>query len=380
LLSCFTSLQSLDLGESDITDAHIESLSRDCTSLTRLCVKMGHRLTDASCVSLSRLGCLQTLALRECRQLREHAMRALASMSSLTYLDLFVHPCDSRTGSRYVLLPCCNLPNLQTLALSWCEAMSHTDIASLAGVRSLRSLSLIDGTHGGIETHSSISDTDIASLSAFSTLRRLSLEAFTGITDTGISALAGLTSLTSLSLRHCTLITDAGVESLLVLTALEYLCLHDCWNITDSAIQSLSVLTSLQMLDLGYFRGVTDVDGNHVGITDAGIHVLCQLPALHSVNLNYASNTCTDTALQSLGGSLAERRISGRRWNLTLPNGSCAEDCEFFFWEPLELETWREECDREGDEGDEGDEETQRERERESEKCRINGWEWQPGL
>jgi len=120
----------------------------------------------------------------------------------------------------------------------------------------------------------------------------LHLNGSRGVTDEGLRQLAGMTQLKRLDLSG-TSITDRGLEVLRHLSALEHLSLAGT-AITDAGARELAHCHELERLDLGWTRtgdgAIRALAGKRalthlttgVGVTDAGIPLLHELPMFKS--------------------------------------------------------------------------------------------------
>jgi hypothetical protein len=213
----------------------------------RVTVRPGHlyqlqvapRATDAYLAglpSLRRLGSLQGLTLRRCRQVTDASLAHLHGFSQLFFLDL--RRCDRLTDAG--LAPLRSLTALRSLDLRHCLGVTEAGLAQLRRLTSLRSLDL-----------------------------GYCLE----VTDAALDHLGHLASLRSLDLANCWQVTDAGLASLGGLSALQALDLGNCDQVTDAGLAHVGHLTSLRSLDLGSCRQVTDAGLAHLH----GLVGLCSL-------------------------------------------------------------------------------------------------------
>jgi Leucine-rich repeat (LRR) protein len=223
-------LESLDVGDANMTDAGVASLGR----LTRLRILHlgGRPITDAALVHLEALTGLEILSLD----------RTPVTDAGLVHLK--------------------GLANLRILQLASTQ-VGDTGLAYLEGLASLEDLTL-DSTKVG--------DAGLAHLSRLPRLRMLQLDS-TWVTDAGLVHLGGMTNLEELNLAH-TQVSGPGLAHLRPLVGLTDLHLSRT-PVTDDGLAHLARLTRLSALYLSKTR-----------ITDAGLAHLAGLTGLESLSID----------------------------------------------------------------------------------------------
>ncbi len=212
-LSKLTSLSSLNLYFTDITDAGLAYLSN--TSLSSLNLSWCNNITNRGLAHLSKLTSLRSLDLYNTRI----TDAGLAHLSNTSLSSLNLERCNIKDAG---------LAHLETL----------TSLSSL-------NLKFIN-----------ITDAGLAYLSKLTSLSSLNLCGCSYIRGAGLAHLSKLTRLSSLDLSCCRNITDAGLAHLATLTSLSSLDLSCCRNITDAGLAHLSKLTLLSSLQLDH-SGIT---------------------------------------------------------------------------------------------------------------------------
>ena len=244
-----TTLTSLDLSDTKITNEGLEALAKHCKNLT-------------------------SLNLGSCRQITDKGLKALAeNCSNLTSLDLY-HTKINDVGLKAVAP---YLGNLTSLRLDDTKITDKGLKALAPYLGNLTSLNL--NWYGALSQN---------------------LEMFLGhtgnrITDDGLEALAPhLGNLISLSLRGCYRITNKGLKALAKnCKNLTSLSLRGCYRVTIEGLRSLEP----------HLRKLTSLDLSYTKITDEGIKALA--PYLGSLtSLELSETKITDEGLKALAPSL----------------------------------------------------------------------------
>ncbi|KAK9807581.1 hypothetical protein WJX72_003343 [[Myrmecia] bisecta] len=239
-LVTLNALQSLDLRCCfNLTDADVATLSR-CATLRSLNLSYCQQLTDQGVVTLSMLTNLSDLSLRYCRRVGDGGLRALATLTGVTALDLTV----------------CNV--------------SAGVVSAWAGrLRSLRSLTLSDGSY------ERVSDATLAAVADLTSLTRLHLAGCRQATPDGFAAIAEkLTLLTQLDLHHMQMVS---------------------WSWWHFAKQPRCVLRELHLTSCGPV------------VDDSGLAAVARLKQLHTLKLTRM--WLSDAALQQLCASRSLQHV-----------------------------------------------------------------------
>lgn len=104
-----------------------------------------------------------------------------------------------------------------------------------------------------------LGDAELASLGGVRALRSIDLLANHGFTGVGFSCWSALSALTCVRLTGCSGLCDAGLSALAVALAgvLRELQLPGCRGVSDAGVAALSVLTGLRALNLSSNRALT---------------------------------------------------------------------------------------------------------------------------
>ncbi|XP_010526880.1 PREDICTED: F-box/LRR-repeat protein 10 [Tarenaya hassleriana] len=225
-----------------VTDAGFKTILHSCSSLCKLSIYHGPKLTDLvfhdiSATSLS----LRHVSLRRCHLLTDHAIQKLALNLKLENLDLR----GCRNLGDEALRAISHLPELKVLLLD------GTDVSD-EGLSYLK-----DGALGSLASLSvrgckNLTDKFVSSLfdgSSKLELRELDLSNLPGLTDDAVLTLARVGApITNLRLRECGLIGDKSVMALASTMVSEDKCpgsslvlldLYDCGGITQLSFKWL---------------------------------------------------------------------------------------------------------------------------------------------
>ncbi len=248
-LAKFTSVRTLNIGESSASDAAF-----------------------ASFAALKRL---EDLSLMNCPNLTDDGLaRLVAGLPALQRISL-----TGRTGlTSPIEVLARHRPNLESLQIQG-PPIDDDDLAPIPGLTRLKVLQL-EGP--------AITDAGLVHLRSLRGLRWLELNA-RQVTDVGIQNLSDLPVLDDLSLNHIQL-TDAGLEYLSRLPLRQLEIGETC--VTDLGMPTLARITTLEVLSL---QGVS-------GLTDAGLSQLRSLTRLEQ--LDAGSTQVTDAGAAALKSAL----------------------------------------------------------------------------
>jgi len=219
LLASFSSITSLDLGNTRLTERSIVPILEQHTRLEIIWLQ-NTEAGDESLRALSGAKSLQNLSIYNTR-ITDEGLAHLSGLPLLASLDID----NTNVGDDGIahLGGCRSLSDL-TLANTHVEGPG---LAPLGRLRSLRSLNL---------TGTPVGDEGARCLSASTSLRDLHLDG-TNITDAGLEHLAKITSLSTLSLNGVE-ITDEGLRHLHSMTNLRELYIGSS-QVTPEAIAEL---------------------------------------------------------------------------------------------------------------------------------------------
>ncbi len=221
---------TLDLGDSDATDAMLQSLR-------------GFAGFD-------------TMNLAGCKQVTDRGLLSLSEMPRLQSLNL------SGTGiTDQGLLALSHFPGLQTLDLSRTRidghGLTHLKQQKFLVQLNLTATKLTDNGLAAVEFPASLSGLIVANtaihgtrLAGLSKVRKLWLLNLSGsnVDDDGLQTIAAIPSLVGLDLSHCSQITDAGLRHLALskLSSLDLQATHT----SDAALAAIATMPKLRSLNL----------------------------------------------------------------------------------------------------------------------------------
>jgi hypothetical protein len=139
-------------------------------------------------------------------------------------------------------------------------------------------------------------------------LTSLNISGCVAVTDISIMLVAQLSNLASLEMPWCLKVTNIGLKALAPLTKLTNLNISGCQLITEQGIMSLAAfrnLEKLSLLNLGYSK---------VCVTDAALARLTgltKLRSLHIGSMQLVNPYMTDAGLQMIAKSYSELRQLG---------------------------------------------------------------------
>ncbi|CAN1289992.1 F-box/LRR-repeat protein 14 [Linum perenne] len=288
-----TSLLSLDISDSEITDAGLACL-KDCLDLQALTLNYCEYITEHGLKHISgSLTNLTSLSFKRSKAITAEGMSAFSNLVNLEKLDL--ERCSQIHGGLFHLK---GLTKLESLNIRCCKCITDLDMKALVGLTNLKELQISNCsiTDFGVSllralvnlaylnlSRCGLSDEGCEKLSELKKLRVLSL-AFNNITDAILAHLKGLKYLESLNLDSCK-IGDEGLANLsgLPLKSLE---LSDT-EVGSSGLRHLSGLTQLESLNLSFTL-----------VTDSGLRRLSGVTSLRSLNLD--ARQITDAGLAAL--------------------------------------------------------------------------------
>lgn len=269
-------LTDIDLSVSyRIREEAVKALATS-TSLTRLNLQLCYEgLTDSSLRAIARMPYLAELNISGGSCLTDEGVCALAALSSLTSLDLGGSEELTNGGVQAIS----KIHTLTSLNLCGCRGVSNEGVLTLGRLTNLRCLNL----------NQCVGVSSVVGLAVSSNLVSLSLELLDSLQDDSLHEISHMSLLRSLNLRHCNCLTTEGVKALARLTDLRYLQL-DGIRVKDEGVAALANLKLLNCLSLA----LSDV-------TDAGLRELTCLQSLQSLNLRHCSKV-TDKGVQALAG------------------------------------------------------------------------------
>jgi hypothetical protein len=245
-LASLVSLRTLNLKHVAVTDSSLKALS-SLTLLTSLDLSGCDLITTGGLWALQTLEALRTLDLSGCTRV------------SLVLSDLPPLPALRQLGLRQVriqkLRPQLLTQSLESVDLSWCSALSISDLRSMAGRSRLAVLRL--------SRCGSIRSSCLKQLSSLLSLRDLDLSHNAQVKAKHARALAAL-PLETLNLRDCASVGDDSLEPLSACSTLTNINVSDCDLITDAGLQCFR-MHSLRKLDISSCDRVTPVGKVHFG-------------------------------------------------------------------------------------------------------------------
>eukprot|EP00854_Cymbomonas_tetramitiformis_P010429 gene10429-12335_t len=249
-LEAFTALSELDLsGLRNVDDMTLASLAH-LTAITKLdltrCSEIstaGLRLLEPHAASLT------SLILYDCLDVSDVDIRALGSLTALTYLNVSTGLVRRAPGAEvFVLGFAWFYPHFHSLTSLHLSRRHITDdgLAAVARITSLKTLN--------ISACKRISDQGLAHLAALTLLESMDMSQNRRPTDLSLAAFAPLTKLRSLNLNGCVhAATDVGLGRLTPFAAMKHLRLAHCTYLTDATLTMLrNYLPALELLDLTF--------------------------------------------------------------------------------------------------------------------------------
>lgn len=330
LVAQFTSLEELDLYTIDLSNRQMRLLE-NLKQLKRLKIKPN--AADAGMESLSRLGSLEHLVLRNGHEYSDGGLKHLGRMTALKSLSM------TGGGGRFSdagMAHFENLTSLETLDLEGSYYVKDGAVKHLGHLSQLKRLNVrrtrmtADGIARlrqalpncqildsfpdsrslpdaltGMSNSKPLTFEQLALLKEITNLEHLSVKT-DQFTDIGLEHLKDLKNVASLELSS-TRITDAELVQLKGLTNLRNLGLGS--NVTDAGLEHLTGLTCLQCLDLSHTQVTTSGLRHLKGLINlqklwppkhAGLKHLSGLTSLQEL---YLSRTqVTDAELEHLAG------------------------------------------------------------------------------
>lgn len=268
-VALLTTLEKLDLGGIEVTDAGLAALS-PLSELKFLNLRTCDSPPNTSFSVLTAFENLETLVLSTNKVLNDQVLAVVGELRTLTHLDMNCCPRVTRVGVAHLA----TLTKLTFLDLGACRSFASKDLAELATFTQLETLNLrrcalVTGTSKlallpnlkvvNLE-QTGIVDEGLAHFNL--SLENLNISSC-GVSDAGLAHLSCLTNLCKLQMVSCWF-SDAGLEHLTPLANLWYLNLSWCNQITDAGLNHVSTMKSLVELHLQGLRGVTCVGVAHL--------------------------------------------------------------------------------------------------------------------
>lgn len=201
-----------------------------------------YRVTGGAFQYLSALPRLTTLIAQSTPAVTDEALRHIAGMSGLVYLDICYN--DAWTSKGIALLARCE--KLTELRLDRADVhdspMNDDVLKELAGLPALTKLS-ITGCEGATKA-------GFPSFQKMAKLRWLSVAGCTWVDAAFLTAVSKARELEQLHMAYCNGVADDGLAALKEHKSLRVLGLYGCGNVTDESIDTFKSLPQLSILDL----------------------------------------------------------------------------------------------------------------------------------
>ena len=266
--------------------------------LTEIIIQDGSNLTAADLALIGKLSDLEKLQIFNCRTLNDEMAATLAGLKSLKSLALTNTVINDVTVEMIVK----SFPNLIDLDLSSNTNMTSGVVKIVSGMSQLQRLTLVQNQ---------VNDIGAQRLSKLQELRSLDLRGNMEAGDMALEVVAALPKLTGLKHRS-TAVTDSGLEYLSHNQTLESLLMQD-FAVTDQSGPHLAKLGKLSQLEV--FRcqqfgteGVLALKGMGLtrltlrdlpNIDDRAMEVLDDLPKLKRLYLHEIASV-SDSGLKHL--------------------------------------------------------------------------------
>ncbi|XP_077452272.1 F-box and leucine-rich repeat protein 13 isoform X1 [Stigmatopora argus] len=324
-------LLHLDLsGCTQVTETGYSYISEACPFLREILLNDVYDLSD-NCISALMANCqsLSSISLLEAWQISDAGMKAIAEVAKLKSFSLEGNNHVSHVSWKTL---CSNSRGLRRLHVVECHKMGDTALKSVA---SLRSLQYLD-----ISLCSRVTDKGILTLAespSANKLRELNISCCSQITDSAITVIGQrFPKLSHLNLSHCEQLTDVALESLMgsSVTSLDIsgcniqddglACLEEvpltsliiskCVNITDIGIENLcKYATELEYVDVSGCLELSDAAIKAFSFYCRGLFTLrmAGCPKITDVALQYLSHGAAQylRALDVSGCSLTDRSV-----------------------------------------------------------------------
>ena len=284
------SVIGLKLGEKQ--PLHVVSLAAlsGLTDLRELTLD-NNLITDAGLAFLPKLPKLAHLSLSGCG-ISDAGLEHLAKLTTLTHLGLSNNPIDG-SGLRQIA----GLQSLTTLEIG-SPALADEHIPTVASFGGLTTLDL--------SASKPLTCTSLAPLAGVKSLKRITLGR--AATDPVVQSLGALVQVETLDLNHAP-ISDYALERMGAMKGLRDLELYGCPNLTDVGFAKLQPLKGLLKLNVGRTRltdnqfvtlstklsELTELNINADGMSDAGLAGLANLRKVSKLNIH--ARMCTDQGL-----------------------------------------------------------------------------------
>ena len=207
---------------------------------------------------------IESLNLKQCRNLTDTGLGYMTGFTNLTHLDLSY--CSNIRDAGFAKLA--PLTKLKSLNLSYCRNLTDKSIDQIIKFKDLESLDL-----GYCRNISSKGWKKLATLKK---LRNLTID-YTYIDDAGLAAIAEISTLKNLSMRSCSRVSHNGLASLAKGKAkIESLNLAYVQAVREKLSEVLPTIKTLKSINLMYLQQ-----------TPAQLAALAKLSKLTSLDLSY---------------------------------------------------------------------------------------------
>jgi Leucine-rich repeat (LRR) protein len=296
-------LETLDIVNSAITDAAVETIATAFPGLVDLDLSSNANVTGQALKWISRLEKLQRLGLMQNR-FNDINTRRLVKLQALQSVDLR----GNMEAGDLTLGVLGTLPHLRALKHR-STTVTDDGIERLAASPSLVSLLAQDFA---------ITSAAGPALGRIRTLESLEIFRCQGFGSAGVTALAPLKKLVRLTLRDLPDVDDAGLAVLADLPAIERLYLHELGSVGDAGLAHLAAAKRLEVLDVWRLPKMTDAtvaliaalpNLQELSIRETGVSAACldriaEMPRLHS--LTFQDNGPIPEAVRA--------KLAGRKW------------------------------------------------------------------
>ncbi|MBQ3352040.1 MAG: hypothetical protein IJG38_16745 [Thermoguttaceae bacterium] len=293
----FPELKVLNLrGCANMTDAGMESVAKapKLDNLALLYTKIGDegvialkgmklraldlrglRLTGSACQALAEMTTLESLKLRNAREIMDYSfqeLKTLVNLKSLSLEDLAI------TDSALEILP--NFTNLKELVIMRTDMM---DVSPIGQLKNLKKLTLREMT------------CDLDFLAEMPQLEELFF-AESIVRDEDMKFFEGLVNIKTLDLWN-TQLGDKALELFGKMPKLTTLNIKNCAKISDAGIAELAKSESLESLNLSENGKATDDDGKPL-VSDKALESLKDCKSLKELNI-YLCPSLTEDAIKA---------------------------------------------------------------------------------
>lgn len=284
-LAGLSTLRSLALTNTAITDGAVQTIAESFPELTELDLSSNTGLTGGAMKSIASLEKLEQLILVQTRFNDLHTRR-LKTLPNLRVLDLR----GNMEAGDMTLGIVGGLPSL-TAFKHRSTIVSDAGLAELSTSKTLRSLLAQDFA---------ISSDSGPHLAAIPTLESLEIFRCQGFGSAGVLGLAPLEKLNRLTLRDLPEVDDSALAVLSELPSLKRLYLHELPSIGDTGIAHLAAAKNLQVLDiwavpqmtdaslaaLAAIPGLKELSIRETGMTEASLDAIAAFPSLVSLTFH----------------------------------------------------------------------------------------------